>query len=225
LPTDVDRQDRLFSLIFLGSGSEGAWIDEDWAFYIEHREGLWVGDIGWPAEKLAPDYDRFQTHLRRLAGYHGHDRDAGTRFTRAVGLVWSGIAYEGPAFQALARAAIGDHEVQLHEGPAGWKSKYVDDTNPAHHWAAAFFAGFMYGTIVGAASNSIRDVAQYVTGQGGTWSDILLGNVAAIHGNRLWHATRDLVGRGRPEEPEPYARLIGDMRQELRMDGVEGRGS
>ena len=216
-PTDLDRQDRLFSLMFPGSGPEGAWTDEDWAFYLEHREGLWVGDISWRAEKVPPNYDRFETHLRRMAGYYGTDRDAATRFTRAVGLVWSGIAYESPAFQALARAAIGDHELQLHEGPAGWKPKYVDDANPAHHWAAAFLAGFMYGTAVGAASNSIRDIAQYVTGQGGTWSDILLGNVAASQGSKLWRATL-----GRRRESEPYAALIGEMRRELAIVSAKG---
>ncbi|HSG16381.1 MAG TPA: hypothetical protein VLE70_08675 [Anaerolineae bacterium] len=223
LPTDVDRQDRLFSLIILGGGPEGAWTDEDWAFYLEKRESLWEGDIGWWAEKLAPNYDRFETHLERLASYYGNDRDAATRFTRAVGLVWSGIAYEAPAFQALARTAIGDHELQLHEGPAGWKAKYVDDANPAHHWAGAFFAGFMYGTIVGAASNSIRDIAQYVTGQGGTWSDILLGNVAASQGSKLWRATRGRpVQDGVGGESEPYATLIDEMRQELAIAGAKG---
>lgn len=218
LPTDVDRQDRLFPLMFPGSGSKGAWIDEDWAFYLDYREGLWEGDVGWRAERLPPSYDRFQMHLERLASHYGRDHDAATRFTRAVGLVWSGIAYEAPAFQALARAAIGDHELQLHEGPAGWKPKYVDDSNPAHHWAGAFFAGFMYGTVIGAASNSIRDIAQYVTGQGGTWSDIVLGNVAAVQGNKLWHATRDLAGRGRSGKADPYTRLLNEMRQELATD-------
>ena len=197
-------------MMFLGSGPEGAWTDEDWALYLGHKEGLWAGDISWRAERLAPNYDRFETHLERLASYYGNDRDAATRFTRAVGLIWSGIAYEGPAFQALARAAIGDHELQLHEGPVGWKPKYVDDANPAHHWAGAFFAGFMYGTVIGAASNSIRDIAQYVTGQGGTWSDILLGNVAASQGSNLWRAARS-----RSKKPGLYAELIGEMRQEL----------
>lgn len=218
-PTDADRQDRLFSLLFLGSGPGGVWTDGDRAFYLNQKDALWKGVMSWPAEDLAADYDRFETHLQRLAGHYGNDLEDVTRFIRAVGLVWSGIAYEGPAFAALARASIGDHHLQLHEGPAGWKSKYVDDANPAHHWAGAFLAGFMYGAIAGAVSNSVRDIAQYVTGQGGTWGDILLGNVAASQGNRLWHATRGLSAHdGLPDEFEPYAALIGEMGQELRAE-------
>ncbi|MEZ4623182.1 MAG: RHS repeat-associated core domain-containing protein, partial [Caldilineaceae bacterium] len=32
-PTDHDRRDRLFSLMFLGSGSNGAWTQENWSYY------------------------------------------------------------------------------------------------------------------------------------------------------------------------------------------------
>jgi hypothetical protein len=73
----------------------------------------------------------------------------------------------------------------------------------------------MYGTIAGVASNSIRDIAQYVTGLGGTWSDVLLGNVAAVQGNRLWHATRGLLDQRPANEQDPFAALLAEMRQEL----------
>jgi len=68
-------------------------------------------------------------------------------------------------------------------------------------------AGFCYGEFIGAAINTIRDIAQYITGQGGTKGDIILGNVAAKHGNMLSH---DFAGRS-----STYAGLISRMRQDM----------
>ena len=206
-PTDADRQDRLFSLIIYGSGPGNSWTGADWAIYAINRTALWQGQERWPVEDIAEGYDRFQTHLERLAGYYSNDRDGLANFSRAAGLIWGGIAYQGSTFRALARASVGRHHLQLHEGAAGWQPHYLDDLNPAHHWVAAFLTGFCYGTFIGATINTIRDIAQYVTGQGGARGDIYLGNIAAHHGHLLSH---DLAG-----EPDPYARLLSRMRQDL----------
>ena len=42
-PTDQDRQDRLYSLMYHGSGEDGNWTPKDWEYYAEHRVGLWEG--------------------------------------------------------------------------------------------------------------------------------------------------------------------------------------
>lgn len=207
LPTEIDRQDKLYSLITHGRGPEGGWTDEDWAFYKVNREALWGGRTVWPGEDLPEGYDRFQLHLQRLAGYYGFELDRRVNFTRAAGLIWGGIEYQGSAFKALARASVGHHHSQLHEGFAGWQARYVDDANPAHHWIAAFLAGFFYGKILGATINTVRDVAQYVTGQGGTRGDIYLGNIAAYHG--------DMLSKLRADSTRPYDALFSSMRQDL----------
>ena len=211
IPTDENRQDRLFSLMFLGSGPGGAWNEGDWAEYESRKEAFWSGEEAWRAENVAPGFDRFQLHLERLAGYYGNDRAEATRFSRAVGLAWGGIAFESSALLALTRAAAGDHLAQLHEGAAHWKSKYVDDSNPAHHWAASFLAGFSYGEFIGVASNIAREFAQYAAGKGGTEGDIRLGNSAATQGESLW---KDAGGKS--TDSSPYVMLINKMRRELR---------
>ena len=213
-PTDADRQDRLFSLIIHGSGPKNSWTDADWAIYETNRRTLWQGKEQWPAEDFIEGYDRFQTHLERLAGHYDHTQNGLTKFSRAAGLIWGGIAYQGSVFMALARASVGRHHLQLHEGPGGWLPRYLDDLNPAHHWVAAFLTGFHYGTFIGASINTIRDIAQYVTRQGGARGDIYLGNIAADHGHLLANSLGD--------EADPFARLFSRMRQDMVIENYSG---
>jgi hypothetical protein len=214
LPSDVDRQDRLFSLMFPGEGADGQWGDEEWDTYRGNRAALWSGELAWPAGDMPHGYDRFDFHIRRLAGQYGPGRQAATGFTRAAGLIWGGIAYEGSAFVALFEAGVGRHLAQLQEGSSGWRPEHVDDNNPAHHWVAAFVAGFAYGAFFGALTNSVRDVAQFVTRQGGTLADIRLGNVAAGHGALLRRASRRVSG-----QDDAYYRVLDQMNQDLRWPG------
>jgi len=210
---DADRQDRLFSLMFPGRGAEGAWTDADWGEYHANRQAVWSRTAAWPAGDIAPGYDRFASHLRRLADHYGYGPAAARKFSRAAGLVWGGIAYEGPAFRALVRAGAGDHLTQLEEGPDGWRPEYVDDNNPAHHWVAAFVAGFAYGALVGAVTNSVRDLAQLLTGLGGTKADIRLGNLAASHGAFLRQVNQNGSG-----VEKPYADLLALMERDMRAE-------
>lgn len=207
-PTEADHQDRLFSLIFMGNGPGGSWTPADNEFYMSHKEALWAGEQPWPNELVPVGYDRFHNHLARLAKYFHHGRDERTNFARAAGLIWGGIAYQTPVFKALAAASVGDHALQLHEGAAGWKTRYVDDTNPAHHWVAAFLTGFNYGATIGATVSAIRDIAQYITAQGGTMADIELGKVAADHGAFL--------AGGDFGDETVYEKLLERMRRDLR---------
>jgi hypothetical protein len=209
-PGDADRQDRLFSVMFPGRGPAGAWTDEDWTTYWTVRRSLWSGEAPWPASDEGPGYLRFANHLRCLVTHYGNDEASATRFSRAAGLVWGGIIYQDAPWRALFKAGIGQHSAQLHEGQAGWRAEYVDDDNPAHHWVAAFVAGFSYGELLGALANSARDLAQMVTRLGGTMADIRLGNVAARHGGLLRQASEKQAGLG-----DPYEALLAAMEQEL----------
>jgi hypothetical protein len=131
---------------------------------------------------------------------------------RASGLIWGGIAYEELAFTALLQASVGRHLPQLNEGADDWRVELVDDHNPAHHWVAAFVTGFCYGALFGAAANAVRDVAQIVTGLGGTPADIRLGTVAAKQGGFLRRAGRPGTGMA-----DPYPALLEQMDQSLRV--------
>lgn len=206
-PEEADRQDRLFALMFIGAGPGGLWTTADQEFYLSNKESLWAGDQRWPIEDIPPGYDRFHTHLAKLAIYYHPGQDDKAKFARAAGLIWGGIAYQPPPFKALADASVGDHSLQLYEGADGWQSRYVDDANPAHHWVAAFLTGFIYGATIGAAANAIRDIAQYITGQGGTMADIELGNLAAEHGAYL--------AGGDERDEMIYEKLLARMRQDM----------
>jgi hypothetical protein len=206
-PTDVDRQDYLFSLLYFGSGPDGSWTDLDWSAYLDRRQAFWSGELMWPGENTTPGYDRFGIHLERLSTYYGYTRKDRSNFSRAVGLVWGGIIYQGSVFKALAEASVGDHLSQLYEGASGWNARFVDDANPAHHWVAGFVAGFHYGVVVGVTVNSIRDIAQFITAKGGTLADIELGNIAAFHGSSLAQDSND--------DRQVYNRLFQRMRRDL----------
>ena len=210
-PTDANRQDLLFSLLFLGSGRNRSWTGDDWSQYLGTKNALWLGKEAWQTEKSEPNFDRFMEHLQRLAGQYGNEFDQASKFSRAVGLIWGGIAYDTPAAMALVRAAVGDHLYQLHEGTEGWIAKYVDDTNPAHHWAAAFLSGFCFGSTIGIIISTTRDIAQYLTGLGGTREDISLGIIAARHGGLFRRSSKHVS-----KSKDPYSELFRQMRQDLR---------
>lgn len=209
-PADSDRQDHLFSLIFAGRGDGGIWTNDDWSLYAKKKDKLWQGEEKWPGEGGKKNFDRFILHLERLAQLYEMTSIQAPKFARAVGLIWGGIAYDTPVSLALSRAAVGDHYRQLHEGTAGWLPHYVDDANPAHHWAASFLAGYNYGSVVSILASTTRDVAQYLTGLGGTMEDISLGIVAAKHGGKFRRNSRRSS-----KEKNPYSRLFINMRKDL----------
>ncbi len=213
-PADANRQDRLFSLLFSGSGSNGSWTGEDWSQYLGKKNALWPGKEAWGDNQIGPNFDRFMVHLQRLADQYGNEPQKASVFSRAVGLIWGGIAYDTSVFMALTRAAVGDHLYQLHEGTDGWIARYVDDTNPAHHWAAAFLTGFCFGATIGIIASTTRDLAQYLTGLGGTREDISLGIIGARHGGLFRRSSKD-----GSKTKDPYMELFNQMRHDLSDNG------
>jgi hypothetical protein len=188
-PDDQDRRDRLFSLMFAGSGENGAWTLDDWKRYNGDRDNFWNGQSNWPGSP-PPSLDRFNDHLTTLGSYYQpNERD---QFVRATGLVWAsiptttGLQGVGDVIWVATHAAnVNATTPFLFEGDAGWNPYFTDnyaspahpqpDRNPSHHAAAFFYTGYFYGTDVAVWANNLRD-----------WDnieDMRLGNSAASVGN------------------------------------------
>jgi len=87
-PTDQDRRDRFFSILFPGSGPDGSWTDADWVRYHAHREEFWKGSKTWPGAP-SPGLDRFVAHLQRLASYYAPGEE--NLYAQAIGFIWGGV--------------------------------------------------------------------------------------------------------------------------------------
>jgi RHS repeat-associated protein len=159
MPNDNDRRDRLFSLLFPGHGSGGAWTDADWEEYSLHKDEYWRGRREWDGE-MAPGIDRFVAHLNKLAAhYNPGEEDA---FVQATGYIWGGFPLIDPLMSSLV---MNEHTDFIHrhvfpplfEGTENWKSELVEGRNPAHHYIGLFYTGFFLGPEIGYATNHIRD--------------------------------------------------------------------
>lgn len=218
LPTDEDRQDRLFSLMFPGTGLLGIWTSKDWEYYHDHREALWGGEWNWRVHE-EPGLDRFLMHLARLSAYYLAGEE--DEFVRAIGLVWGGISYKYgiatiPTTVALGIAGAGRSDLlTLYEGNAGWDERLVDDRNPSRHWAGGFVAGWNFHEWGGKLFNTGREFASVVFNQpGASLDDVWLGNIAAQEANALWHDTHGLF-----QDDFPKLSLVVRMDEDLRFAG------
>jgi len=159
MPTDQDRRDRFFSILYSGSGPDGAWTDSDWILYNQHRAELWSGTgFQWP-NASAPGLDRFITHLERLATYYQAGEE--NLYAQAIGFIWGGVPL-GHAIPATWQMATNPGtawtaNTPLFEGTAGWDPALVDDENPSHHYAGLFYLGYFYGPYLGCSGNWLRD--------------------------------------------------------------------
>ncbi len=182
-PTDQDRRDRLFSLMFLGHGPGGEWTDDDWAFYAANRVDLWRGgpNVSWPGE-IAAGIERFAVHVERLASYYKpHERN---QFVAAFGFVFGGVPlghYILSAWDMATPANCWTAYPPLFEGSEGWRPELVDDENPSHHYAGLFYMGYFFGASIGRAVNWLRDGPLSVTSE----PDLVLGDLAADQGQML----------------------------------------
>ena len=182
-PTDQDRRDRFFSILFAGSGANGSWTDEDWTRYHANRKGLWNGRDTWQGAPAA-GLDRFVTHLQQLASYYTPGEEG--LYAQAIGFIWGGVplGHAIPAAWQMATnpgAAWAQYE-PLFEGTANWRESLVDDPNPSHHYAGLFYLGYFFGPAAGYASNWLRDGPL----SGLSNPDLNLGYVAVSHGSMLY---------------------------------------
>jgi hypothetical protein len=174
----------MFSVIYLGSGPNGAWTDDDWLLYSQHREELWSGTgFQWP-NAMAPGIDRFIVHLERLATYYNPGEE--NLYAQAIGFIWGGVplGHAIPATWQMATnpGAAWAENTPLFEGTEGWNPSLVDDENPSHHYAGLFYLGYFYGPYLGCFGNWLRD---------GPLSDrnvpdLNLGYIGAHHGAMLF---------------------------------------
>lgn len=181
MPNDNDRRDRLFSLLFLGSGPNGNWTDDDWAYYSAHRQELWNGEADWPGATAA-GLDRFISHLDTLASYYNPGEES--LFTKAIGFIWGGIPLGDPlasSVQMLTPGTAWADYPPLFEGTENWIPGLVDDENPSHHYAGLLYFGYFFGAYHGETINRLRDGSLSDYSQ----ADIDLGSIAARHGGML----------------------------------------
>jgi len=189
LPTDADRRNRLFSLMFRGSGQDGAWTDQDWADYAKDGEAYWRGEQSWKDGSTRQGIGGFVEHMRRLVTHYkeGEERV----FVKAVGLIWGGIPLRD-RFTASAEFLTGvgatwarNATWPLVEGDANWRPGYTECAvrcdNASHHYAALFYEGFVFGEWGGRFVNWVRDGPL----SGNNPPDLALGNVGATHGGML----------------------------------------
>ena len=182
-PTDQDRRDRLFSILFPGSGANGAWNNADWTLYNTHRDEYWSGARPWPGS-TAPGLDRFVGHLNRLAGYYSAGEE--NLYAQAVGFIWGGVpmGHAIPAAWQMATnpGAAWGQNTPLFEGTGNWDLRLVDDENPSHHYAGLFYMGFFFGPAIGHAANWLRDGPL----SGVVVEDLNLGYLAVNQGAMLY---------------------------------------
>jgi hypothetical protein len=195
-PTDGDRRDRLFSLIFHGSGPNGSWNDSDWARYSADKNKYWRGEIEWSGE-MAPGIERFATHVDRLASlYKPNERSL---FVKAFGLMFASMPWDNPIASAwavrdgtLVRARFEKYPF-LSERGEDYRDGLSDDPDPSHHYAAFLYMGYFFSQEKAMALNWLRDGPL-----SGRYSepDLILGNIAAKQGELLWQGSFSIYDLG-----------------------------
>jgi hypothetical protein len=189
-PTDQDRQDRLFSLLFAGSGDEGTWTNDDWARFSQNRDHFYGSPSSWNGVDVS-GLKGFAKLTDRLS--HLYLPNETNKFAKAFGLLFGGVAYNSlPVIAAFGSLGGPQRPLMLQLGTTGWNPSLWDDQNPSHHYAGLFYAGFFFGRAI---SNRVGDFREEWDPQSNfPWirrldprnePDIRLGHIAVVHGDRL----------------------------------------
>ena len=188
---DRDRQNYLFSLVFLGSGNNGKWTREDWIYYNAHSE-IMVNPSQWKNPDPDTGKKGFVLHTERLAS--NYDQTEKDQFVKDFALLFGGIAtVKYPNNITAAWDVRGgpnngsEHLGFLNESNHGLSPIYKDistGSNQSHHYTGLFFAGYSGSKIAGYIAGAIRDRANP--------GDIMLGDQAARDGDwfRWWGVLR-----------------------------------
>jgi RHS repeat-associated protein len=181
--SNADKRNWAFTIMFKGSGKDGAWTTEDWNFYLDNYNRLWRGRTPWKNPDEVTGWDLFALHTKRLASQYGSDQK--DQFVRDFALVFAGMSATNSWTEAALDAQSGQADYQyLVEGNQGLPEEYLDDLksdeNQSHHYAGIFFLGYHSGAGGGIGLN-LRDAQPGQFNPG----DIRLGTVAAIHGGYL----------------------------------------
>jgi len=117
------RQNRLFSYLFLGSGENGTWTQADWVFYYKYRDELWSGQMDWIHPDPVRGWGAFALHVERLASYYSaSDKD---QFVKDFALVFAGINTTKSFFGATWGSRKRPELPFLNEGNIGLSKEYL----------------------------------------------------------------------------------------------------
>jgi len=185
---ELKKQDKLFSLVFRGSGMNGTWTKSDWEYYCDNRDYLYYhpskwkinqdGEIGW---------DLFALHAERLATHYSPIEKS--QFVRDFALLFGGIPSKGfwltqaiVSFEGPPVRMPGPDEVRsyVHYRNDGLPKRYLSNNeaeNQSHHYTGLFYLGYFAGPGAGMSAGFVRDVVL-----GYDPGDMRLGDQAAVDG-------------------------------------------
>ncbi|MDZ7844617.1 MAG: RHS repeat-associated core domain-containing protein [Anaerolineales bacterium] len=194
---ELKKQDKLFSLVFRGSGINGTWTKSDWEYYCKNRNSLFFSPQQW---KIKPDseigWDLFALHSGRLASHYSLNEK--TKFVRDFALLFAGISskghwlpqaissYKGPAVRMSNPKS--DRSFVYYKN-TGLASEYLDvdvAQNQSHHYAGLFYLGYFAGPEIGWLAGVVREIGDKNPG------DALLGDQAALDAYYFRYYSGDL---------------------------------
>lgn len=186
-PTDLDRQLRLYSLMYNGpvSGSQ-FWTSEDWATFSAAE----------PAKVLRSRVDReslddFASTVGRLSRYYYVGEQA--EFTSALALIYAQVPYRPGNSIAVFLGGFGgatsNELLQLGHSMEGFSpllyNKLPDGISEenTHHYSGQLLAGYNLPLSVNILGTVARELAQgYRSGTQVDMADIYMGFAGALHG-------------------------------------------
>jgi RHS repeat-associated protein len=178
-PSDADRQNRLFSLLFPGQDPSGVWTASDWALFFANRDRYMSGDWPWPwgdTRAGLPEQwgslSAFASRLNTLSTYYNPGEES--QFIGAIGLLWAGVPYSPHPQDALrimtrpGQPSAGGDRMQylLSEtwGGAGFNPLFVEPAwpgignDPTHHYAMHLWMGYHTGAVDSTVATLYRDM-------------------------------------------------------------------
>jgi RHS repeat-associated protein len=183
-PSDADRQNRLFSLLFPGSGAGGAWTDSDWAAFFAdrwrylHGERFWrSGDTRGSGTTWTGGADTFASRLTDLSAHYKPGEE--DQFMGAIGLLWAEIPYTGNRFERLGEMVRRDvsevfgrgreqnHLVETFNG-ARFDPSLVEPgvgNDPTHHYVMHLWMGYHFSAFDSTLATVVRDGEVQIAGR------------------------------------------------------------
>jgi RHS repeat-associated protein len=205
-PTDVDRQDRLYSLAYPGpvSGST-TWTREDWEYLYFNRDDV----LGSTAYRSG--LSDFRAAISRLAGWYVPGEEA--QFVSGLALLYAGWPYDPsgenivavnfdgltPNYQPIDPNTGCPDELNrrryfVNHGMDGFSSQFYglnskgEPTENTHHYVGHMVLGYHWGATANFAASYAREIAQRGTDMA---ADIRMGLVGGYHGFALHHPSTD----------------------------------
>ena len=183
MPTDLDRQARLYSIAYLGPVSGGrSWIEADWIYFGQNRDSIYK-DIS-----QREGMTEFAGAISGLGGWYNPGEEA--QFVSGLALLYTGWPYDPsganiadmfPDFEPIQFDDGGEY--YPNHGMEGFLSLYhLNGLENTHHYVGHLLFGFHLGYENNWWATLIREIAQ--NGQDKS-ADMRMGFVAGMHGSDL----------------------------------------